>query len=137
MRSLIRWYAAHDRCDGCDRCEGVARLFIELHTDEDVDVLVSDLLRARGFDVLTTRDAVNLHATDAEQLAFAVAEQRTLLTHNRADFEALHQSYLASGQQHSGILIAVRHPAYEIVRRLLLILNVVTADEMQDQLRYL
>ena len=34
-------------------------------------------------------------------------------------------------------LDAVRHPPYEIVRRLLLILNQVTADEMQDQLRYI
>ncbi|HEY1390502.1 MAG TPA: DUF5615 family PIN-like protein [Ktedonobacterales bacterium] len=113
------------------------RLFIELYIDEDVDVLVADLLRARGFDALTTRDVRRLHATDEEQLAFAASEQRALLTHNRADFEALHQAYMDSGLHHTGILIAVRHPAYEIVRRLLLILNAVTADEMQDQVRYL
>lgn len=113
------------------------RLFIEMYIDEDVDVLVADLLRARGFDALTTRDARRLHATDEEQLAFAVAEQRAFLTHNRADFETLHQTHLASGRHHAGILIAVRHPAYEIVRRLLLILNAVTSDEMQDQVRYL
>lgn len=113
------------------------RLFIELYADEDVDVLVAGLLRARGFDVLTTRDARNLHATDEEQLAFAVTGQRALLTHNRVDFEALHQQRLASGQHHCGILIAVRRPAYEIARRLLRILNAVTADEMQNQLRYL
>lgn len=113
------------------------RLFIELYIDEDVDVLVAELLRARGFDALTTRDAHHLHATDEEQLAFAAAEQRALLTHNRADFEALHQTYMDSGRHHTGILIAVRHPAYEIMRRLLLILNSVTADEMQDQVRYL
>jgi predicted nuclease of predicted toxin-antitoxin system len=121
---------------GATQATGPLRLFIALYLDEDVDVLVADLLRARGFDVLTTRDA-GRHATDAEQLAFAVAEQRALLTHNRADFEALHQTYLSSGQHHSGILIAVRHPSYEIVRRLLAILNAVTADEIEDQLRYL
>ena len=60
-----------------------------------------------------------------------------LLTHNRADFEALHGTYHAAGQHHAGIIIAVRHPPYEIVRRLLLILNQVTADEMDDQLRYI
>lgn len=113
------------------------RLFIALYIDEDVDVLVADLLHARGFDALTTRDARRLHATDEEQLAYAAAEQRALLTHNRADFEALHQTYMDSGCHHAGIFIAVRHPAYEIVRRLLLILNAVTADEMQDQMRYL
>ena len=113
------------------------RLFIELYIDEDVDVLVAELLRARGFDALTTRDAHHLHATDEEQLAFAAAEQRALLTHNRADFEALHQAYIDDGRHHTGIFIAVRHPAHEIVRRLLLIREAVTADEMQDQARYL
>ena len=112
-------------------------LFIEIFIDEDVDVLVADLLHARGFDALTTRDAHRLHATDEQQLLFAATEQRALLTNNRADFEALHQAYMNGGLHHAGILIAVRHPAYEIVRRLLLILNAVTADEMQNQVRYL
>jgi len=70
-------------------------------------------------------------------MACAVSRQETLLTHNRADFEALARTYLATGQSHHGIIIATRYPPYEIVRRLLLILNQVTADEMQDQLRYI
>jgi hypothetical protein len=32
-------------------------LFIELYLDEDVDVLIADLLRARGFKATTTREA--------------------------------------------------------------------------------
>ncbi len=67
----------------------------------------------------------------------AVNRQETLLTHNRADFEVLARTYLAMGQLHYGIIIATRHPPYEIVRSLLLILNQVTADEMKDQLRYI
>ncbi len=115
----------------------MTRLFITLYADEDVDVLVADLIRARGFDILTTREAQHLHATDEEQLAFAASEGRALLTHNRADFEALHQVSIVAGKHHAGILVAVRHPPYEIVRRLLLILNQVTADEVSDQLRYI
>jgi hypothetical protein len=65
----------------------VNRLFIELYVDEDVDVLVSGLLRARGFAAITTRDAGNLQAADAAQLAYAVSRQYALLTHNRADFD--------------------------------------------------
>jgi predicted nuclease of predicted toxin-antitoxin system len=114
----------------------VRRFFIELYLDEDVDMLVADLLRARGFVATTTRDAGKLQASDAEQTACAVGRQETLLTHNRADFEALARTY-PTGQSHHGIIIATRHPPYEIVRRLLLILNQVTADEMQDQLRYI
>ena len=36
------------------------RFFIELYLDEDVDVLVADLLRARGFVATMTRDAGKL-----------------------------------------------------------------------------
>lgn len=32
-------------------------VFIRLYLDEDVNVLIADLLKARGFDALTTRDA--------------------------------------------------------------------------------
>jgi predicted nuclease of predicted toxin-antitoxin system len=110
----------------------VNRLFIELYLDEDVDVLVADLLRARGFAVTTTRDAGNLQASDADRLASAVSRQEALLTHNRVDFEALAQSYLNTGQSHFGIIISTRRSPYEIARTLLLILNQVTTDEMHD-----
>lgn len=113
------------------------RLFIQLYLDEDVDVLVAELLQARGFDALTTRDAELLEQSDADQLAFAVNEERTFLTHNRADFEQLAKSYFESNRDHYGIILAVRRPPHEIVRRLLTLLNQVTADEMKNQLRYI
>ena len=77
-------------------------IFIEVYLDEDVDVLVADLLRVRGFVAITTRESGNLHANDADQLAFAVAQQKTLLTHNRADFEGLARGCIAMGQSTTG-----------------------------------
>lgn len=98
-------------------------------------ILLADLIRARGFSVTTTRDAENLHASDEQQLAYAVQQQATFFTHNRTDFEDLATSYFTNNQHHA--VIAVRNPVHEIARRLLIILNHVTADEMQDQLRYI
>jgi predicted nuclease of predicted toxin-antitoxin system len=115
----------------------VNSLFICLYLDEDVNVLVADLLRGRGFDVITARDARQLHATDAEQLAYAVSQARTLVTHNRTDFEELVQSYFDAGQLHYGVIFAVRRSPQEIAQRLLAILNQVTSDEMQNQVRYI
>jgi hypothetical protein len=89
----------------------VNALFIVLYLDEDVDVLVAALSRARGFTAVTTREAGQLQNSDAEQLAYAVTQRKAFLTHNRADFEALDQEYLAASQTHCGIMIAVRHPA--------------------------
>ena len=113
------------------------RLFIELYLDEDVDVLVADLVRARGFKATTTQEAGQIQKHDAEQLAHAVKEQATLLTHNRVHFETLARKYFAAGRTHYGIIIAVRRPVYELVQRLLIILNSLAADEMQNQIRYI
>ena len=115
----------------------MSSLFICLYLDEDVNVLIADLLRARGFDAITARDAEKLQATDAEQFAYAVSQARTLLTHNRTDFEELVQTYFDSGQIHYGVIFAVRRSPQEIAQRLLAILNQVTSDEMQNQVRYI
>jgi len=115
----------------------LSRLFIELYLDEDVSVLVADLLRARGFHATTTQAAGRLGRSDAAQLAYATSQRQTFLTHNRADFEALASQYFTANQMHYGIIIAVRRPPRELVQRLLLILNQVTADEMENQIRYI
>ena len=113
------------------------RLFIELYLDEDVHVVIADLLQGRGFVATTARDEELLEKSDEEQLAYAVGQRKTLLTHNRHDFEALAREYASTGKTHYGIILAVRYPPYEIVRRLMRFLNHVTADEMQNQVRYI
>jgi hypothetical protein len=60
----------------------------------------------------------------------------TLLTHNRAHFEALARLWPASGRAQAGILVAVRRPVHDMARRLFSLPNTVTADEMENQLRY-
>ena len=112
-------------------------LFIELYLDEDVDVLITDLLKAYGFSALTTRDADQIQNSDADQLAYAAMQQKALLTHNRVHFEVLAKSYFEKNKTHWGIIIAVRRSSYEIVQRLLSILNQVTADDMKNQIRYI
>ena len=112
-------------------------IFVRLYLDEDVSVLVGEMIRARGFDVLTTRDAGKLGATDIQQLEFSTREQRVLLTHNRVDFEKLAAQYFEGQFEHSGIVIAVRRLPSEIVFRLLAILNADSAEQMLDQIRYI
>jgi hypothetical protein len=70
-------------------------------------------------------------------LAHAASLGMTLLSHNRVDFERLAREYVESGRSHHGIILAGRHPPHELMRRLLLILNQATADEMKDRVRYI
>lgn len=113
------------------------KLFIELYLDEDVDVLLAKLVSSKGFSVLTTSEAGQLGKSDEEQFKFAISKGRVMFTHNRVDFEKLVQHYFEKGETYPGVIIAMRRPVYEIERRLLLILNQVTADEMIHQVRYI
>lgn len=113
-------------------------LFIRLYLDEDVSVLVAQLLRPHGFEVLTTRDAQNLGRSDAAQLDFATEHQWTLLTHNRCDYELLHEAALREQRPHGGILIASRRASdFELARRIMTLLNTFTAEDVTNQLLYL
>lgn len=113
------------------------QLFIDLYLDEDVSVVLSDLIRARGFHVTTTQEAGQIGKTDAEQLSFATREGKTILTHNRVDFEVLAGKYFEEKKTHPGIVIAVRRHPKELSRRVLTLLNAFTADEIEGQIRYI
>jgi hypothetical protein len=113
------------------------QLFIDLYLDEDVDVVLSRLVRARGFRVTTTQEAGHVGNTDAEQLGLATDQGKTILTHNRVDFEALARRYFEDKKTHSGIIIAVRRHPKELARRVLILLNSLTADEIENQIRYI
>ena len=112
------------------------KLFATIHTDEDVSRLVATLLRARGFDVTTTSEEGMLSQWDRQQLAYTASVDRCFLTHNRVDFERLHLEYMREGWEHSGIIVIPQKNAYEIVQRVAILLNTLTADEMANQLLY-
>ena len=110
---------------------------IALYLDEDVDVLISVVLRSRGYDTLTTVETGNRSVADMDQLRAAVESGRTILTHNRVDFERLATELFEAGETHAGIIMVQRRPPYDIVSRLLPILASRSADEMVDQLLYI
>jgi hypothetical protein len=115
----------------------VSRFFISLYLDEDVSVLIAKLVRSRGYSVLTTQEARQLGRSDEDQLDFAHQQQLAMLTHNRDDFAQLGTEYFASGKSHSGIIIAVRRSPYELTRRLLALMDRVSAEEMDNQVLYI
>jgi hypothetical protein len=113
------------------------RLFIALYLDEDVDVLVARLVRARGFEVFATEDVGRKGAKDPEQLAYAAAGGYAIVTHNRRDFERLAREYGDATRHHTGIIIARRRLPFELAARLLDLLDLITADEMANQVLYI
>jgi len=112
-------------------------LYIHLYFDEDVSGGIVENLRTRGFDVLSARDAGALGKSDDEQMLYAVSLRRAVVTHNRVDFEKQHRKFLESGMKHYGAILAKRRRDPEVVGKLPALLDTVTAEEMQDQLRYI
>lgn len=52
------------------------------------------------------------------------------------DFKLLHLEYMTEGGEHSGIIVTPQKNAYEIVQRVAVLLNTLTADEVANQLLY-
>jgi hypothetical protein len=69
--------------------------------------------------------------------AISTARQHAILTHNRCDFEQLHEAALRDQRPHAGILIASRRASdFELARRIMTVLDTFTAEEVTNQLFY-
>jgi predicted nuclease of predicted toxin-antitoxin system len=106
---------------------------IRYYTDEHVAKAVIRGLRQRGIDVLTVPEANKLGATDETHLAFALAERRVIFTQDD-DFLRL----AAAGEAHAGIVYASQQTSISaIIHGLMLINQVLNADEMMNSIEYL
>ncbi|HLC15663.1 MAG TPA: DUF5615 family PIN-like protein [Thermodesulfovibrionia bacterium] len=106
---------------------------VRYYTDEHVAKAVIGGLRQRGVNVLTVPEANRLGADDEEHLAFALAEGRVIFTQDN-DFLRL----ASSGNAHAGIVYAHQHtPIGEIIQGLMLIYQVLEAEEMIGNVEYL
>jgi len=81
------------------------------YTDENFPLAVVELLRALGHDVLTAWEAgnANLRIPDEDVLAFAVSNDRTVLTRNRRHFMRLH----IQQPDHAGIVVCTEDQNFE------------------------
>jgi len=74
------------------------------YSSENIALQVVTELRRLGHEVLTSLEAgkANASVPDAEVLAFAVAENRILLSHNRRHFLQLHRHWTSG---HTGMVL--------------------------------
>lgn len=107
---------------------------IRFHLDENVDPDVARGLHRHGIDITTTVEVGLRTQSDIAQLAFIRQERRLMVTHD-ADFLRL----AATGEEHPGIVYCDKasRSIGEIIRRLILIYEVLTPEEMADQVEYL
>ena len=114
-------------------------LFISLYLDEDVYRRLPALLRAEGYDAISARELGHTGSEwdDEKQLTYATENKRAILTHNEKDFKPLAQKWEQVRREHYGIVVTEQSSIGVVLRRLLRLLDSVTADEMKNTFRYL
>jgi len=115
-------------------------LFISLYVDEDSAYRrLSALLRAEGFDAVSALELGHTGSEwdDEKQLTYAAENKRAILTRNAKDFRPLADKWGQTAREHYGVIITEQVGIGVVLRRLLRLLDSVTAGEMRNMVRYL
>ena len=78
---------------------------MKVYLDEDIGPEVAVILRSLGVDATGAHEAGRQGLSDRDQLEFAAAHGRCLVTRNRNDFIILTREFFEKGFPHAGVLI--------------------------------
>ena len=111
---------------------------IRLYLDEDtISRALMSALSARNVDILSAHVVGLVTVPDEEHLRFATSAGRTLFTFNTRDFARIHTEWLSSGRHHAGIIVSDQIQVGQLTRRLLRLLDGLSAADMRDRLEFL
>ena len=105
------------------------------YLDQHIHGAIASGLRQHGIDVLTAQEAGRCGLADADQLAFAMSQERVMVTHD-TDYLAL----AASGVAHAGIAWgdATKYRMVgPLLQMLVLLHGVADRDNMRNRVEYL
>lgn len=85
-------------------------------------------IREQGFDAISAREIGNDELEDYEQLEFAIAEQRAILTHNSQHFRPLYDECWKKKRNHYGIIVSEQMNVGVLLRRILVLFDTFSAD---------
>ncbi|NJS10088.1 MAG: DUF5615 family PIN-like protein [Microcoleus sp. CSU_2_2] len=107
---------------------------IKFHLDENITIAIANGLRRRRIDITTTPEQGTIGQSDEQQLAFALSQKRVIFTQD-TDFLRLHHA----GLSHASIVYCPQTSKSigEILQGLVLIWEVLNAEEMNNRLEYL
>jgi predicted nuclease of predicted toxin-antitoxin system len=112
---------------------GLEALFVRLYLDRHIMGRLAVDLRGRGYDTVRTEEVGKDTASDEEQLVFATAENRAVLTFNIRDFAPLHEAWQAARRAHAGVIVSQQFGRRDyglLLQRMLRLLNHFTREEM-------
>jgi hypothetical protein len=94
-----------------------------VYLNENMDIRVAQLLKARGVQALHTVEAGNRGVSDEAQLEYATRQHYIVATHNRRHFRQLHKKWIGDGKEHPGIIVIGFSTPERITERIALFLE--------------
>lgn len=107
---------------------------IKFHLDENVSNAIANGLKKRGINVTTSPEEGLIGASDREQLAFALSQQRVIFT-----FDDDFLSLASTGIEHAGIIYTrqQRQSIGKIISDLVLIWECLEPNYMQGKIEFI
>lgn len=115
-------------------------LSIRLYFDHNGSHRLANDLRNAGFDVVTAAEVGNSLFADPEHLQWATNHGRCIFTHDLDDFPILAVEWAHARQEHAGIIVALQPPRLpygEMLRRMVRLLDTLTAEDLTSRLEWL
>jgi molybdate-binding protein len=109
----------------------------KLLLDEHIWAYLAKLLREQGFDVIHVTEVDLIATPDDEIMAYAVGEHRAVVTFNIKHYIPLSIQYFEDGKEHYGVVVSKELSQGELQRRVIKLLENVTAEELVNAVRYL
>ena len=109
----------------------------KLLLDEHIWAYLAKLLREQGFDVVHVTEVDLVATPDEKIMAYAVGEHRAVVTFNIKDFVPLTVQYFEDGKEHYGVVVSKELSRGELQKRVVQLLESVTAEELVNAVRYL
>lgn len=111
---------------------------LKIYTDENVDIRIAEGLRRRGIKVISAIEKGMIGASDIEHFKYASDMQAVIFTHDH-HFLEIAKTLTKEGKDHWGVIFVEMNKMSvgECIRRLALYADILTPDEMKNQIEFL
>lgn len=109
----------------------------KLLLDEHIWDYLANILRKQGFDVIHGNEVDLVSTVDNQIMQYAAGEHRAVVTFNIKHFIPLAIQYFKDGKEHYGVVVSKELSQGELQRRVIKLLESVTAEELMNSVKYL
>jgi len=111
---------------------------LKIYTDENVDVRISEGLKKRGISSFSATKKGISGSTDLQHFEFATRLKAVIFTHDH-HFIGIAKRLTQEGKEHWGVIFVEmnRLTIGACIKRLSLYAEILTAEEMKNQIEYL